>query len=137
MFNIGTGELIILALIAIVLFGKEDLPATLRKFSKGWGQFKKVSNDAQRSWMEVRDDMAKSMREVTEQLEKDMPVNTEGELTQYPNEALPQINPPEGNTEPRDHSDHHHQERIAESSEVVTHSEELPVPKPADRNPST
>lgn len=61
MLGIGTTELLVIALIALLLFGKEDLPATLRKVTKGWNEFRKVANDAQRSWTEVRDDVARSI----------------------------------------------------------------------------
>ena len=142
MFNIGSGELIIIALIAIVLFGKEDLPATLRKFTKGFAQFKKISNEAQRSWVEVRDDMAKTIREVTDEPQKYADSINEqlAAVVEVANDndpkpsivALPQIKPPEGNTQARDNSDHHHQERIAESVETVTDSNTAldPEPKP-------
>ena len=61
MFGLGIGEIILIAIIAIVLFGKEDLPKNLRKVAKGMNEFKKVASDAQRSWMEVKDDVTRTI----------------------------------------------------------------------------
>ena len=67
MFGLGGGEILVIVVIALVLFGKEDLPQTLKKMSKGFNEFKKVANDAQRSWNEVRDDVARTIRDATEE----------------------------------------------------------------------
>lgn len=61
MFGLGMGEIVVLVVIAVVLFGTNDLPKTLRKVAKGVGEFKKVANDAQRSWTEVRDDVTRTI----------------------------------------------------------------------------
>lgn len=61
MFGLGMGEMVLLVVIAIVLFGTNDLPKNLRKAAKGLNEFKKVANDAQRQWNEVRDDVARTI----------------------------------------------------------------------------
>lgn len=61
MFGLGSGEILIIVLIALVLFGKDDLPKTLRKVTKGINEFKKVTHEAQRSWNEVRDDVQRTI----------------------------------------------------------------------------
>ncbi|MCA2959637.1 MAG: twin-arginine translocase TatA/TatE family subunit [Silvanigrellales bacterium] len=61
MFGLGMGEIVLLVIIAVVLFGTNDLPKTLRKVAKGVGEFKKVASDAQRSWTEVRDDVTRTI----------------------------------------------------------------------------
>jgi TatA/E family protein of Tat protein translocase len=73
MFGLSFGELLIIAVIALVLFGKEDLPQTLRKFTKGFQEFKKVSNEAQRSWQEVKDDVSRTIMQV--ELEEEIKKN--------------------------------------------------------------
>ena len=67
MFGLGGGEILVIVVIALVLFGKEDLPQTLKKMSKGYNEFKKVATDAQRSWNEVRDDVTRTIMAATEE----------------------------------------------------------------------
>jgi Sec-independent protein translocase protein TatA len=61
MFGLSFGEVLIIGIIALVLFGKEDLPQTLRKFTKGFQEFKKVTHEAQRSWQDVKDDVSRTI----------------------------------------------------------------------------
>lgn len=61
MFGIGGGELIVVALVAILLFGNEELPKNMRKIVKAWNDFRGMSNDLQRSWMEVRDQVTRDL----------------------------------------------------------------------------
>jgi sec-independent protein translocase protein TatA len=46
MFGIGTGELIIVGLIALLLFGNR-LPSVMRSLGQGVNEFKKGLNDVQ------------------------------------------------------------------------------------------
>ena len=67
MFGLSFAEVIVIALIAILLFGKEDLPQNLRKFAKWFGEFKKTTTDIQHSWLQVKDEVSrKIMNEVHE-----------------------------------------------------------------------
>jgi len=61
MFGLGMGEMMLLAVMAVVLFGTTDLPKNLRKMAKGVNDFKKIATDAQRSWAEVRDDVTRTI----------------------------------------------------------------------------
>jgi TatA/E family protein of Tat protein translocase len=61
MFGLGMGEIVLIVIVAIVLFGTDDLPKNLRKMAKGVNEFKKVASDAQRSWMEVKDDVTRTI----------------------------------------------------------------------------
>lgn len=66
MFGIGFGEIIIIAMLALVLFGQDDLPANIRKAANGLKEFRKVTSNAQRAWHEVRSDMARTLLEESE-----------------------------------------------------------------------
>ncbi len=45
--NIGFGELLLVGLIALVLFGPDKLPEMLRMFGKGMKEFKKAVSDVE------------------------------------------------------------------------------------------
>lgn len=69
MFGIGGGEVLVVALVALLLFGNEDLPKNMRKMVKAWNNFRGVTNDLQRSWLDVRDQVARDL--LTEQQHED------------------------------------------------------------------
>lgn len=69
MFGIGGGEVLVVALVALLLFGNEDLPKNMRKMVKAWNNFRGVTNDLQRSWLDVRDQVARDL--MTEQPHED------------------------------------------------------------------
>ncbi len=58
MFNVGPGEIIIVATLALVLFGPKKLPELGKALGQGLGNFKKSLTDAQselKTAMEVED----------------------------------------------------------------------------------
>lgn len=61
MFGIGGGEILIIAVIAVVLFGTDDLPKNLRKFMKVWSDFRGATHDLQRGWLDVRDKVTRDI----------------------------------------------------------------------------
>jgi Sec-independent protein translocase protein TatA len=61
MFGIGGGEILIIAVIAVVLFGTDDLPKNLRKFMKMWNDFRGATHDLQRGWLDVRDKVTRDI----------------------------------------------------------------------------
>lgn len=61
MFNIEGSELIFLLLIALVILGPEKLPEAIRKFTKGYAEFKKMASGFQG---ELRDVLDEPMREL-------------------------------------------------------------------------
>lgn len=60
-FNIGTGELMVILLVGLLVFGPKKLPEVARKVGKGLQQVRKTAN-AFRS--EMRDAMAVPPEEV-------------------------------------------------------------------------
>lgn len=61
MFGLSSGEILIIALLALLLFGKDELPNVVRKAAKGVSELKKASTTAQRQWQVVKDDVARSL----------------------------------------------------------------------------
>ncbi len=57
MFGFSAGEMLLIAFIALILFGNEKLPQNIKKFLKGWNQTKKVALDMQNSWHEIKTDI--------------------------------------------------------------------------------
>jgi len=57
MFGFSAGEMLLIVLIALLLFGNEKLPQNIKKFLKGWNQTKKVAFDMQKSWHEIKLDL--------------------------------------------------------------------------------
>lgn len=61
MFGIGGGEILLIALVAVVLFGTDDLPKNMKKFVQFWRDFRGVTNDLQRGWLDVRDQVTRDI----------------------------------------------------------------------------
>jgi Sec-independent protein translocase protein TatA len=60
-FGLSGGEILIIALIALLLFGNEKLPQHMRQLFRGLVTAKKTAQDLQRSWYETRVDLEKHL----------------------------------------------------------------------------
>jgi Sec-independent protein translocase protein TatA len=74
MFSLGGSEILVLAFVALLLFGNKNLPQNMKKMVKGLNEVKKVANDAQRSWHEIRDDVSRQIMadEASEKARKEL-----------------------------------------------------------------
>jgi Sec-independent protein translocase protein TatA len=61
MFGLSAAEILVIALIALILFGNEKLPQNIKKLIKGTGEAKKAVHQVQRSWYDVKSDIMKSI----------------------------------------------------------------------------
>lgn len=61
MFSLGGSEILVLGILALLLFGNKNLPENMKKMVKGLNEVKRVANDAQRSWHEIRDDVTRQI----------------------------------------------------------------------------
>ena len=61
MFSLGGSEILVLAVIALLLFGNKNLPENMKKMVKVLNEVKKVTNEAQRSWTEIRNDVTRQI----------------------------------------------------------------------------
>lgn len=66
MFGFSAGEVLLIALIALLLFGNEKLPHNMKKFLNGWKKTKKVVFDLQKSWHEVKIDLTNDIEKYDE-----------------------------------------------------------------------
>lgn len=48
MFGLGTQEIIIVAVVALILFGPKKIPELMQGLGKGIREFKKASNDIEK-----------------------------------------------------------------------------------------
>jgi sec-independent protein translocase protein TatB len=70
MFGIGTTELLIVLVVALIVLGPKKLPEIARTLGKGLAEFKRVSNDVHRTInLEVeREDMSQRKKEAEKEL---------------------------------------------------------------------
>ncbi len=61
MFGLSAGEIIFIALIALVLFGNDKLPENMKKLLRGWNQTRKVTTNLQNSWRDIKLDIKNSV----------------------------------------------------------------------------
>ncbi len=76
MFGFSGGEILLIALIALILFGNDKLPENMKKMIKGFNQAKKVAKDVQNSWQDVKNDVQRSINFEEEKLEVQALINS-------------------------------------------------------------
>jgi Sec-independent protein translocase protein TatA len=75
-FGFSGGEILLIALIALILFGNDKLPENMKKMIKGFNQAKKVAKDVQNSWQDVKNDVQRSINFEEEKLEVQALINS-------------------------------------------------------------
>ncbi len=112
MFGLSAGEILFIALLALVLFGNKNLPENIKKFWQSWHKSKKFFYELQNSVQDISEDLKKDLQFLHEPVIEDenkpklkkpelktpqhMPVQQE-EIDHYQNEVLAQdeVNLPE------------------------------------------
>jgi sec-independent protein translocase protein TatB len=67
-FNIQGGELIFLLLIALVVLGPEKLPDAVRKFTKAYSEFKKMTSGFQGEMRSVLEEPMRELRDTADMM---------------------------------------------------------------------
>lgn len=66
MFNLQGSEIIVILLLALVVLGPEKLPDAVRKFSRTYAEFKKMSSGFQSELKSALDEPMREMRETAD-----------------------------------------------------------------------
>jgi sec-independent protein translocase protein TatA len=56
-FNLGTGEIIIIALVVLLIFGGKKIPELMRGLGKGVKNFKEGMKDVEKDINEINDEV--------------------------------------------------------------------------------
>jgi TatA/E family protein of Tat protein translocase len=65
MFDVGGGELLLILIAVLLLFGPSKLPELARSFGKGMAQFRKAQTDLQRNINALSDEIQGSVHDIT------------------------------------------------------------------------
>jgi sec-independent protein translocase protein TatA len=71
-FDIGTGEVLVILVLALLLFGG-SLPDVARNLGRTVGEFKRDFTESTRPVRDVRDGIAREVKEIGEEPRKDEP----------------------------------------------------------------
>jgi len=66
MFDVGGGELILILLAIVLLFGPKKLPELARSFGKGMAQLRRAQTEFQRNLNSLEDDITNTVNEVVQ-----------------------------------------------------------------------
>lgn len=68
--NVGLGEIVVIVIIALLVFGPERLPEVARRAARMVGEVRKVANEVQRTFMEESgvDDIRKPLNDIKSDL---------------------------------------------------------------------
>jgi len=65
-FNIQGSELVFLLLVALIVLGPEKLPDAVRRFGRGYAEFKKMANGFQGELRQVLDEPMRELRDTAD-----------------------------------------------------------------------
>ncbi len=71
MFDVGGGELILILLVVILLFGPKKLPELARSFGKGMRHVRRAQEDLSQQIRDISADVSAPVTKVTDQIKKE------------------------------------------------------------------
>jgi sec-independent protein translocase protein TatB len=79
MFNLSGSEMVFLLLLALIILGPEKLPDAVRRFGKGYAEFKKMSTGFQSELKSALDEPMREMRETADAFKKAVNFDFDGD----------------------------------------------------------
>jgi sec-independent protein translocase protein TatB len=79
MFNLSGSEIVFLLLLALIVLGPEKLPEAVRKFGKGYAEFKKMTTGFQSELKTALDEPMREMRETADAFKKAVNFDFDGD----------------------------------------------------------
>lgn len=79
MFNLSGSEMVFLLLLALIILGPEKLPEAVRRFGKGYSEFKKMSMGFQSELKSALDEPMREMRETADAFKKAVNFDFDGD----------------------------------------------------------
>jgi sec-independent protein translocase protein TatB len=79
MFNLSGSEMVFLLLLALIILGPEKLPDAVRRFGKGYAEFKKMSTGFQSELKSALDEPMREMRETADALKNAVNFDFDGD----------------------------------------------------------
>ena len=80
MFNLGFGEMILLAAIALIFIGPKQLPEIARVVGRMLNEFKRASEDLTGSFVKSRDNVDKYLKNTEKEIQKSLEDTPEGHV---------------------------------------------------------
>ncbi len=94
MFDVGGGELILILLVVILLFGPKKLPELARSFGKGMRHVRKAQEDLTQQIRDISADVTTPVTQVSDAIKKDIKISIDdnsvarAEKVEEPKESL-------------------------------------------------
>ena len=115
MFNFSGSELMFLLILGLVVLGPEKLPSVLRKMGKFYGEFKRMTGDAQNDFRQAFAEPLRDLQNAATEY-KSVFQEAAGEITDYSPEPDPEFVPWQA---PDDVEEHVSETEDVEQSEPV------------------
>ena len=80
MFNLGFGEMILLAAIALIFIGPKQLPEIARVVGRMLNEFKRATDDLTGSFVKSRDNVDNYLKNTEKELQKSLEDTPEGHV---------------------------------------------------------
>ncbi len=68
MFNVGSGELLVILVIALIVLGPDKLPEAVRKVGRVYGELRRMSSGFQAELRDVLDEPMREVRSTTDMM---------------------------------------------------------------------